>query len=904
MVVELAIGFLSNFLYDAAKKIKSEIPSTVDIYSESIDQLTDKYIKLEASHIEIFLSEDSVQKAISDYLKNPDYNKILITLKKAFFISLDNEYFSEEESESILIDFFKILDAKIENDPTLREYIQLPYLKKIDRKMDDLGTKNDENTDRIIRTIKNGNNDNIGKNSDFGIKKEHTKLLDISRKQNKIEFDAISSKYIEELFVPRKKYDENFQQFQANLFSTRKYNNSLPLENQKNENFNKEIRAKNQETMKKYPDTSKQELLANGKLIRENPILKPKPIKNCFFLMGQAGIGKTNQLCYLAQKYESEYPIIFLNGIRIILSNDKDIEQLVTDNFNKISNTKFENVLGSMEKICSQEDKSILFFIDAINECLNLELMRVYLGNLLTNNKEKKIEFIVSCRDIDWRFFENEEAISENIFHVENPNIDLLNDEEFAKAWRRYKAYFKLEGDVSEEIVNICKQPIMLRFFSEAYQGGKVPEQDIKRIEIFNKYWDKKLGGTGEKRAAQKFLFNIVNEMVNQKRAELIETEIEELTKQTTDEPQTTFSKVLSENIILYKDFDSRTKEHKIGFTYEAFFEYIIARYFLNKYGTLDDKNLIVQFKGIIDSVYDFRNLMGAIEYIILLLEDNEEKNADEKVYVKMLELLSNYEDKNLRQVTITIIKKLRSIIGIEKSLKALASDKNSEINKSTYEIFQSNYEMFDVDFQRDILCILSTETSNEFLLRPLNFILNSYNDLPVKIQKLLIYFSCCDFINTKRKLSQLILSQKKIPASVYETIVVNLVKESDTTVRHNILESLSVNISLLDEEKLKFTLKQLIEDENIDHSKLGKLIQNNPKSIPNNITIDFVEWSLDHCDYLVKLTIIFLIKDFIENKWISVDHKYSNIINKLIDDLDDDVSQKAGEYLLQFLKY
>ena len=47
MVVEsLAIGFLNNLLYDVAKKIKSEIPSTVDIYSESIEELTDKYFKL------------------------------------------------------------------------------------------------------------------------------------------------------------------------------------------------------------------------------------------------------------------------------------------------------------------------------------------------------------------------------------------------------------------------------------------------------------------------------------------------------------------------------------------------------------------------------------------------------------------------------------------------------------------------------------------------------------------------------------------------------------------------------------------------------------------------------------------------------------------------------------------
>jgi hypothetical protein len=225
--------------------------------------------------------------------------------------------------------------------------------------------------------------------------------------------------------------------------------------------------------------------------------------------------------------------------------------------------------------------------------------------------------------------------------------LESLTDEEFEEAWDLYKKYFGLEGSISTEIINICRQPIMLRFFCEAYEGGKVPENDIKRIEIFNNYWEKKLAGTGEKRETQAFLFSIVNEMINKNKAELIETEVERATKQKADKPQTTFSKVLSENIILYKEIDSRTKEYKIGFTYEAFFEYVIARYFLSIHGNLNAEDLLQQFKTFINSVQNFRNLMGAIEYIILLLEYERVEDTDKEGYVVMIQLLSTLKDKN-----------------------------------------------------------------------------------------------------------------------------------------------------------------------------------------------------------------------------------------------------------------
>lgn len=739
--------------------------------------------------------------------------------------------------------------------------------------------------------------------------KAYESILRICKKQHETEMAFISSKYIEKLYVSRKIYDKLFDQFLNNLSGTREYNNSLPEKNKEIEKFNEKAREHNEGILKQRDQEKKERdkkenhtdkesnhnVPEKGELIKEKPFLKAKVVQNCFFIMGEAGTGKTNQLCNLVLKYESKYPSIFLNGYKLILSDVKDIDQVVKDGLNKISDQNFDASLGSIEKICDQLDSQMLFFIDGINECNNLELMKVYLGNLLKYNEDKKIAFVISCRDTDWRFFDNENAIIKHIYYIEKPNINLFTDEEFAEAWALYKVHFNLKGDISDEIVDICRQPLMLRFFCEAYQDGKVPQKDIKRIEIFDNYWNQKLGRTGEARSARKFLFDIVKQMLYLKRSELLESEIEKLTGETTDKPQSIFSKVLSEHIIERKSFDTITKEYKIGFTYEAFFEYVIARYFLQEYGTPGKQNLIEQFCRLVESSKNFRNLMGAIEYIIVLLEGSKENNQNEMIYIDMIKLLSKHEDKDIRRETITIIKKVKSLTGIEDALKILAEDEDLEINKSIFEIIQFNSKILCINFYTRILCILATKGNSEFLEIPLSSIISSYSELPLKTQELLIYFSKCDFILTKRKLSHLLLSQRTLPPTIYAAIVVNLIKEKDNIIRSNILEDLSFNISLLNKKQINFCLEQLIEDESVSHYKICELIQSNPKIVPDKTIIKFIESSLDHCDYSVKIAIILLIKDFIGNKRIHINHKYLNILDRLIKDSDDDVSLKAA---------
>lgn len=734
-------------------------------------------------------------------------------------------------------------------------------------------------------------------------------LLDLSIRQHQIEIETISAKYIKTLFVPRKEFDNIYEEFLESLDDTKAYNNSLPLKNKKTEKQNEEIREKNQEMVKKYPNKSRKELTENGMLLKEKSLSKEKTIKNCLLIMGEAGIGKTNLLCYLTQKCEGDYPIIFLNGSRMVLNEHQKIEDIITEHFNKLSDIKFEHGLHVMEKIASREEKSILCFIDAINECLDLDLMRIYLGNILSYNKDKNIAFVISCRDIDWRFFESDRAITECVYKAENAMLqkggatylDLLSHDEFKEAWGLYKSYFKLDGEISYDIEKICRQPIMLRFLCEAYEGSKVPERDIRRIEIFNNYWDKKLAGTGEKRETQAFLFDLVDEMTSQKKAELIEMEVERVTKQKADKPHTTFSKVLSENIILYKEIDGRTKEYKIGFTYEAFFEYVIARHFLNTHSSLDDEALILEFKNLIDRVQSFRNLMGAIEYIILLLEDASIEDADGEVYIRMLELLSTYKDKNIRHESVITIEKIKNVLKVKNALKMLAADDNLEINKGVYDIFMKNRQKFDTAFQRNILFILSTKSNKGFLRTPIESIIKSYNDLPHQIQELLIYFSQCDFINTKRKLiSELVISPRELPSSIYCSIIFNLIEINDGRIMKGILDSLADNLSIVEERNMDSILGRLIKNKSIDLRELGKLLENNANIISDTILKDYIDWCIEEGDEWVKINTVYIISELIEQESIVIDSDYNKLISKLINNYDENVSHVAKSHFVR----
>lgn len=660
---------------------------------------------------------------------------------------------------------------------------------------------------------------------DLGLKYED--LLNLCNRQHKMEIESIGIKYIKSIYVMRERTEGLFEEFISQFKIIKEEN--------------EEIRRYNEEEIRKYneEDSIKNEKKSSRK--KKLNLMDEKKVSNCLLFMGEAGIGKTNLLCYLAQKYEKYYPILFLTGGRTLLGIDYSISDKISDDIGNLIGKKSVYTLNELEIITRKARKYLVVLIDAINESNNLDLMRIHLGRILAYSRDKNIAFVISCRDIDWRFFEEDQLINASISskYIENQTIKgielkLFNDNEFKKAWKLYKNHFRLKGSIEEDIKEICKQPIMLRFFAEAYEGESVPSKDVRRIQIFNKYWDRKLSGTKERRESQEFLFKLVSKMIQEMRVDLLEFEVETITTQKADKPDTIFSKVLSEDIIIYRDSDKITGEKKIGFTYEAFFEFIIAMYFLRNIGFHGEEQLINEFLILLEKVKDYRNFLGAIEYIILLLEER-----NEKIYIKLLEILSEY--KNYRKETLGLIEKLKKIEGSEMAVEILSDDERREINEGVYKIFINNLHNFSIDSQEEIFENLSTKgdkISQEF---PISYIIRNYSKLPFELKFLLLKFSKCKYIKTKYNLSKLLREMTfsdtplNIPVYVMYYLISNLSVTKDKNILTELISLISTIFLDLSEAKRETLMANILNNQWTDINRFDELFKEYYSSMSRN---------------------------------------------------------------------
>jgi predicted NACHT family NTPase len=130
VISELALGFLTNLLYDSFKSIPEEISDTYSkIYDKAIEEFSNKKYKLTGIQIDTFFHQKNVEHAIEKYLKTPDKLDCSNILVQEFFELFSEEDFSREDADLILNSFFEIIDTEIEKEPELRDYLEL-YLEK------------------------------------------------------------------------------------------------------------------------------------------------------------------------------------------------------------------------------------------------------------------------------------------------------------------------------------------------------------------------------------------------------------------------------------------------------------------------------------------------------------------------------------------------------------------------------------------------------------------------------------------------------------------------------------------------------------------------------------------------------------------------------------------------------
>ena len=138
----------------------------------------------------------------------------------------------------------------------------------------------------------------------------------------------------------------------------------------------------------------------------------------------------------------------------------------------------------------------LLLMVDAINESPHPGDLRAEIIEVANLFQGRLAKLVLSCRTPDMQFFMSDAFRSFRYGH-DHPAmaLDTFAMNEFAAAWKLYSAAYDIAGTPGPALTELCRQPLILRITCESYAGQLVPEDDIRLIEIFDGYWQRKVAG-------------------------------------------------------------------------------------------------------------------------------------------------------------------------------------------------------------------------------------------------------------------------------------------------------------------------------------------------------------------------------------------------------------------------
>lgn len=216
-----------------------------------------------------------------------------------------------------------------------------------------------------------------------------------------------------------------------------------------------------------------------------------------FGLVGDAGVGKTNTMCSLAlQKLEDSF--VFFYNCAIIASPCECIAQDLNITFS--SKTEKDVALKKLDELGRYADKTILIFIDAVDESTNPNIAQELSEMALIAKNADKIKIIISCKSNIWNnvlkiknkpthLYDEIDSFHNYNSSLENPGYHLteFSDEELTAILPLYQKEFGFKGEISDELLPELKNGFFLKIFCEVYSGKQIPRKVSDR-ELIAKY--------------------------------------------------------------------------------------------------------------------------------------------------------------------------------------------------------------------------------------------------------------------------------------------------------------------------------------------------------------------------------------------------------------------------------
>lgn len=312
-----------------------------------------------------------------------------------------------------------------------------------------------------------------------------------------------------------------------------------------------------------------------------------------------AGQGKTNQICDLVENVllKRKIPFVYLNGYEIKADS---IPACFAESMLPGKNVSFDECMQGIATYCKYKRCPIILIIDGLNENPEPD---VFARNLITFLnlvlQYDCVKVIMTCRTEYYNeyYSDLDNAFKESLMKVEDIHSHLDEDTE-SRLIDNYFRYFDITASLNNGVVkDLCENLLLLRFFSEAYQGRRLgPIHSINREEIFATYYEKmkkqlidKVQLENHYKLADQHIIDFITRMLELmvENNKFFNVPLADLLHSFSPEEQKIFTRFLDENILLRKDLAPERKgpfahSEVVNFTYDAFRDYLMATYLID----------------------------------------------------------------------------------------------------------------------------------------------------------------------------------------------------------------------------------------------------------------------------------------------------------------------------------
>lgn len=321
-----------------------------------------------------------------------------------------------------------------------------------------------------------------------------------------------------------------------------------------------------------------------------------------FAILGESGVGKTNEVCSLAEELSSENIVLFINATEISETIDKTLSNEFNWGFSE--SIGLPEIARRLTKVGKTLNKRVLLCVDSLDEseAINIEQGISELASNISSS-QGIIKLIVSVKTSDWpRFSSFRGTISklhlllDKSWYISDPDSDpkpftltTFDESEKKEAIAAYSKFYDLSAFPDGPVKDFCKHPFLLRVVSELYSGGKEIPIDISEERLIDAWIRKKLEQSAKPQVYRQSLIRLARAIYEESKekakrkvtyGELWSASSETVFKQSDSQENIEIFKDLESIGLITVQYDYKEVLH-YSFYYGPVRDYFIANYIM-----------------------------------------------------------------------------------------------------------------------------------------------------------------------------------------------------------------------------------------------------------------------------------------------------------------------------------